>query len=83
MYDGCAPADRLARYVAEFDTVELDASFYRCPRDATFTSWQRRLPAGSRMAVKAPRALTHARRLREPEYWVGRMTPLRLHVVPG
>ena len=28
------PADRLHRYVQEFDTVELNASFYRWPRDA-------------------------------------------------
>ena len=27
---------RLARYVEVFDTVELNASFYRWPRDATF-----------------------------------------------
>lgn len=74
LYHGCPPAARLGRYVAEFDTVELNASFYRWPRDAAFTSWQRRLPPGFRMSVKAPRALTHARRLFAPEYWVDRMT---------
>ena len=26
---GCSPTDRLSRYAAEFDTVELNASFYR------------------------------------------------------
>jgi uncharacterized protein YecE (DUF72 family) len=71
---GCSPADRLSRYAAEFDTVELNASFYRWPRDAAFTSWQRRLPDGFRMSVKAPRALTHARKLYSPEYWTGRIT---------
>lgn len=74
LYHGCSPAERLARYVAEFDTVELNASFYRWPRDATFTSWQRRLPLGFLMRVKAPRDLTHARRLYAPEYWAGRIT---------
>ena len=74
LYHGCAPATRLEKYVAEFDTVELNASFYRWPRDAAFTSWQRRLPAGFRMSVKAPRALTHARRLYAPEYWLDRMS---------
>lgn len=74
LYHGCSPGARLARYVEAFDTVELNASFYRWPRDATFTSWQRRLPQGFRLTVKAPRALTHARRLAEPEYWVGRIT---------
>ena len=33
-------ARRLGLYVAEFDTVELNASFYRWPRDATFEGWQ-------------------------------------------
>ena len=47
LYHGCPPADRLAPYVAEFDTVELNASFYRWPRGAAFTSWQGRLPTGS------------------------------------
>lgn len=74
LYHGCRPAERLGRYLVEFDTVELNASFYRWPRDATFSAWQRRLPAGFRMTVKAPRALTHARRLHAPEYWGGRIT---------
>ena len=33
---GMPPRDRLARYSTEFSTVELNASFYRWPRDATF-----------------------------------------------
>lgn len=74
LYHGAPPAARLERYVAEFHTVELNASFYRWPRDTTFTSWQRRLPAGFQMSVKAPRGLTHARRLDRPEDWVRRIT---------
>lgn len=63
---------RLGLYVAEFDTVELNASFYRWPRDATFEGWQRRLPEGFTMSVKAHRGLTHFRRLATPEPWVER-----------
>jgi uncharacterized protein YecE (DUF72 family) len=70
---GLRPADRLEHYAAEFDTVELNASFYRWPRDSSFASWQRRLPAGFRMSVKAPRGLTHANRLHQPEVWVERI----------
>ena len=65
---------RLARYVERFQTVELNASHYRWPNDAAFTSWQRRLPDGFVLSVKAPRGLTHARRLKEPEEWIARMT---------
>jgi uncharacterized protein YecE (DUF72 family) len=70
---GLRPSDRLALYVAEFDTVELNASFYRWPRDSSFASWERRLPAGFRMSVKAPRGLTHAKRLYQPEVWAERI----------
>jgi uncharacterized protein YecE (DUF72 family) len=70
---GLPPGKRLARYAAEFSTVELNASFYRWPRPATFQGWQQRLPAGFRMSVKAPRGLTHARKLREPETWIERI----------
>ncbi len=70
---GTRQLDRLGIYVREFPTVELNASFYRWPRDATFASWRRRLPPGFRMSVKAPRGLTHGRRLHRPEPWVERI----------
>ena len=70
---GLATAKRLSAYVAEFDTVELNASFYRWPKDATFAQWRERLPEGFRMSVKAARGLTHARRLRSPEQWIDRI----------
>ena len=69
---GLPPAKRLARYVEEFDTVELNASFYRWPRDAAFAGWRQRLPDGFTMAVKAHRGLTHFRRLTSPEPWIER-----------
>ena len=71
---GTPPRDRLAHYVRRFGTVELNASFYRWPRTATFASWRRRLPPGFQLSVKAPRGLTHAKRLYAPETWVGRIT---------
>jgi uncharacterized protein YecE (DUF72 family) len=71
---GLPARDRLAAYVARFDTVELNASFYRWPRDTSFASWRRRLPPGFQLSVKAPRGLTHARRLYAPEVWIERIT---------
>ena len=74
LYEPALPAaKRLSVYTAEFDTVELNASFYRWPSDATFDQWRNRLPAGFRMSVKASRGLTHARRLRFPEQWIERI----------
>lgn len=69
-HDVTGPA-RLAYYAAHLsDTVELNASYYRWPREATFAGWRRRLPDGFRMTVKAPRGLTHAKRLYGPERWL-------------
>ncbi len=70
---GTPPRDRLAHYVRRFGTVELNASFYRWPRTATFAGWRERLPEGFALSVKAPRGLTHAKRLYGPEAWVERI----------
>jgi len=69
---GLPSARRLARYAEVFDTVELNASFYRWPKDSTFTGWRDQLPDGFTMSVKAHRGLTHYRRLASPEPWIER-----------
>jgi uncharacterized protein YecE (DUF72 family) len=71
---GTAPAARLDLYARKFSTAELNASFYRWPRDTTFTGWAQRLPEGFQLSVKASRGLTHAKRLYAPEAWLERMT---------
>lgn len=70
---GLRPADRLAVYTKAFRSVELNASFYRWPRDSSFRSWAQRLPDGFSMSVKAPRGLTHGAKLYRPERWVERI----------
>jgi uncharacterized protein YecE (DUF72 family) len=70
---GTPPRDRLGHYVQRFGTAELNASFYRWPREVSFASWRRRLPEGFQLSVKAPRGLTHAKRLYAPEAWVDRL----------
>ncbi|WP_159604200.1 DUF72 domain-containing protein [Agromyces humi] len=70
---GLPPRDRLDRYVSAFSTVELNASFYRWPSDRSFRSWRGRLPHDFAMSVKAPRGLTHARKLYGAEPWLERM----------
>jgi uncharacterized protein YecE (DUF72 family) len=69
---GLAPGKRLARYFETFDTVELNGSFYRWPKESTFAGWRDQLPAGGTMSVKAHRGLTHYRRLTSPEPWIER-----------
>jgi uncharacterized protein YecE (DUF72 family) len=57
----------LEAYAQRFPTVELNASFYRMPRAATFENWRARVPPGFVFAVKASRFITHIRRLRDVE----------------
>jgi uncharacterized protein YecE (DUF72 family) len=57
----------LEHYAAEFDTVELNNSFYRLPGARQFAAWGRRVPPSFRFAVKASRYLTHVKRLKDPK----------------
>ncbi|MDQ3847023.1 MAG: DUF72 domain-containing protein [Bacteroidota bacterium] len=70
---GTKPWDRLSYYVQHYQTVELNSSFYRWPALAAFKSWQRRLPSGFLLSVKAPRHLTHTKCLYAPEHWMERI----------
>jgi len=51
------------RYSEEFDTVEINASFYRVPLEKTFDGWREKAPAGFRYAMKANRFITHMKKL--------------------
>ena len=51
------------RYAEEFDTVEINASFYRLPLASTFDGWREKAPEGFRYAVKVNRFITHLKKL--------------------
>ncbi|HEX4822846.1 MAG TPA: DUF72 domain-containing protein [Candidatus Polarisedimenticolaceae bacterium] len=61
--EGSVPASFLAHYANEFDTVECDATFYRCPSAKTVDGWRDRLPPGFVFAAKMPQEITHERGL--------------------
>lgn len=54
----------LQRYAAVFSAVEINSSFYRPHRPATYARWRDSVPSSFRFSVKMPRELTHVRRLR-------------------
>jgi uncharacterized protein YecE (DUF72 family) len=58
-----APRDRLRHYATQFETVELNASFYRLPTRTTVERWAAEVPGSFRFAVKVSRYLTHVVRL--------------------
>ena len=53
------------RYAEEFDTVEINASFYRLPLASTFEGWRDKAPPGFHYAVKVNRFITHMKKLLE------------------
>jgi uncharacterized protein YecE (DUF72 family) len=50
-------------YTGVFDTVELNAPFYKWPRPATVKGWKRGAPSGFRYTVKVNGEITHERRM--------------------
>jgi uncharacterized protein YecE (DUF72 family) len=79
--EGLAQRRWLEHYATLFDTVELNATFYRLPRRSTVGGWVERSPPGFVFAVKASRYLTHIRRLGDLDRGVDRfyacIEPLR------
>jgi len=53
----------LARYATRFDGVEVNSSFHRPHRRATWERWAGSVPAHFRFAVKIPRTVSHHARL--------------------
>lgn len=54
----------LEHYARNFDTVEINNTFYHLPREQTMVNWHDRVPAGFLFAVKASRYITHVKKLR-------------------
>ena len=64
------------RYAEEFDTVEINASFYRLPLASTFEGWREKAPPGFHYAVKVNRFITHMKKLLDCEAEVDRFIEL-------
>ena len=57
----------LERYAKVFDAVEINSSFHRPHRRATYERWAASVPDGFSFAVKAPKRITHELRLADAE----------------
>jgi uncharacterized protein YecE (DUF72 family) len=51
-----------SHYAQQFNTVELNAPFYRWPKPATVKTWKRQSPEHFRYSVKVNRTITHDKR---------------------
>jgi len=66
--------DMFAFYARRFHTVEINYTFYRMPTLKTTTAWREQAPDGFTYVLKAPRRITHDRRLKDTEELVGLFT---------
>lgn len=55
--------EMLAYYAARLPTVEINNTFYRMPRPGMLEGWAGQVPESFRFAIKAPRRITHIKRL--------------------
>lgn len=62
----------LQRYAQLLNSCEINSSFYRPHKNATWERWAKSVPNGFQFSVKAPRTITHEARLKcGSEVWLG------------
>jgi uncharacterized protein YecE (DUF72 family) len=64
---GTRPNQMLQHYLRDFDTVELNNTFYQLPSESTFDAWRENTPAGFLYAVKGSRFITHMLKLKDAQ----------------
>jgi uncharacterized protein YecE (DUF72 family) len=60
-------AKMLPFYASKFPSVEINYTFYRMPTPKLIAGWRAQVPAGFRFTLKAPKRITHDKRLRAAE----------------
>lgn len=65
--------DWLAYYAQHFDCVEVNSSFYAMPTNETIAAWCDCVPSDFIFSVKAPRRITHFKKLKNCEAEVGEL----------
>jgi uncharacterized protein YecE (DUF72 family) len=58
-------AKMLPYYAARFQTVEINYTFYRLPNEKIVAGWAGATPTPFKLTLKAPRRITHDRKLRD------------------
>jgi len=62
---GLSARRRFVWYAEHFDTVEINASFYRFPTGSAVSRWIKQAPVGFIYSIKAPRIITHRKRFHD------------------
>lgn len=59
------PKEQLNFYSTQFNTVEINSTFYRRPRAQTLENWCQRTDEDFKFFIKIPKTITHIKRLKE------------------
>lgn len=71
-YPADLPAAKMLPYYAKsFSTVEINNTFYRRPTEKLLLSWAEQVPDDFAFVLKAPRRISHDRRLKDVQEDVG------------
>jgi uncharacterized protein YecE (DUF72 family) len=65
------PKDMLGFYAQRLTAVEINNTFYHMPTEAVLTSWAAQVPDTFVFALKAPRIITHIKRMKNVADEVG------------
>ncbi len=60
-------AGMLPFYAERFSTVEINNTFYRMPSESVLLNWAAQVPDGFAFVLKAPRRITHDKRLKNAD----------------
>lgn len=52
-------------YASVFDTVEINNTFYKFPRENTLNEWRDKVPSNFKFTLKGHRYITHRKKLKE------------------
>ena len=63
-----ASKDYLSYYASQFNTVEVDSTFYRIPAKTTVTNWRQQTPENFQFSLKFPQLITHIKMLKDCQY---------------
>lgn len=93
IYENTASRDYLSRYSENFNSVEVNSTFYRIPRKSSVENWRDQTPEGFIFSVKIPQSISHSSGLKyDPEKldafldhikpFTGKLGPLLLQLPP-
>ncbi|MEO6462809.1 MAG: DUF72 domain-containing protein, partial [Candidatus Eisenbacteria bacterium] len=75
--------DMLRFYAGRFPTVEINATFYRMPKEPVLAGWAEQVPAGFAFALKASKYITHIKRLRDSAEPIARLVQVTAALGPA